>query len=273
MAFEGCGFAFDGLPSSEFGLEIYEMSSNTQGDSPFTSTGEILTDTINGKSHSYLYGVSQTTPLEFKLTFGVNRSSVDAHRPLDRWDMQAISAWLTGHNDNEWKWLEIEQPDMETVRYRCLISELSPVSNGMETWAFSCRVRCDSAYGYTYPEKYMYRLTGEERDVFIFNKSSFGGYYYPKLEIFLTSGDSVSIVNEDDNGRAFVIDNLPPVMPATILVDNDHQVIKCDRTLDRAPYAYFNMNYFRLKRGDNHLKINGNGRVHIICEFPVNVGG
>ena len=273
MAFEGCGFAFDGIPSSEFGLSIYDFGSNTQGDSPIVSTGEILSEHLERKAHSYLYGVSQSAPLEFRLVFGVNERSVNAHKPLDRWDMESISAWLTGHDDGKWKWLEIEQPDLETVRYRCLISELSPISEGMETWAFSCRVTCDSPFGYTYPERFVYRLTGEPRTVELYNRSSYHGFYYPKLELLLGGGSGISIRNENDNGREFAISGLSEFVPLTLTVDNENQVIKTDKPLPRSPYSYFNMNYFRLRRGDNALTLNGQGIVRIICEFPVNVGG
>lgn len=273
MAFEGCGFAFDGIPSSEFGLEIYEFGSNTQGDSPIASTGEVLSQQVEGKPRSYLYGVAQNKPLEFKLVFGVNRKSISVHKPLDRWDIQTVTAWLTGHDDGKWKWLEIEQDDMETVRYRCLISELTPISEGLETWAFSCRVTCDSPFGYTYPERYVYRLAGAPKQVLLFNRSTFHGPYYPRLELSLKSGDGVSIVNESDGGRKFQFSGLAGFVPLILTVDNENQVIRADKQLPKSVYSYFNMNFFRLVRGDNSLVINGQGTVKFICEYPMNVGG
>lgn len=273
MAFEGCGFAFDGVPASEFGLILYDFGSNTQGDSPIASTGEIISETLQKRARSYLYGVSQSKPLEFQLVFGVNRRSASAHKPLDRWDIQAITAWLTGHDDGKWKWLEIEQPDLETVRYRCLISELTPISEGLETWGFSCRVTCDSPFGYTYPETYCYRLTGESKKILLFNRSSFHGAYYPRLEIFLKGGDGISIVNESDGERKFQFSGLAGFVPLILTVDNENQVIQADKRLPKSAYSYFNMNFFRLVRGDNSLVISGQGLIKIICEFPVNVGG
>ncbi len=273
MAFEGCGFAFDGIPAAEFGLELYEFGSNTQGDTPIASTGEILSQQVEKRHRSYLYGVAQNKPLEFKLVFGVNRASIHAHKPLDRWDIQAITAWLTGHDDGKWKWLEIEQPDLETVRYRCLISELTPISEGLETWAFSCRVTCDSPFGYTYPETYVYRLAGEPKQILLYNRSSFHGDYYPRVELLLNGGDGASIVNESDGNRKFLFSGLNALMPLTLTVDNETQIIKSDRLLPKPAYSYFNLNFFRLKRGDNVLTLNGRGIVKIICEFPVNAGG
>lgn len=273
MAFEGCGFAFDGIPSSEFGLMIYDFGTNTQGDSPIASTGEIISEQLGRKPRSYLYGVTQSKPLEFRLVFGVNRNSVHAHKPLDRWDIQSITAWLTGHDDGKWKWLEVEQPDMETVRYKCLISELTPISEGLETWAFSCKVTCDSPFGYTYPETFSYRLKGSSQEVMLYNRSSFHGDYYPRLELLLNGGDGISIVNHHDGGREFCFFDLAPFMPLTLIVDNENQVIKSDKLLPKSAYSYFNLNFFRLKRGDNSLVLNGQGVVKIICEFPVNVGG
>ena len=70
--------------------------------------------------------------------------SIDARQSLDRYEVEAIATWLTGHNTR--KWLTIVQADMETFRYKCFISELRLITDGDYPWAFSCKVSCDSPF-------------------------------------------------------------------------------------------------------------------------------
>ena len=151
MAFEGCEFSFDGIPSHDFGLVVYNFDSYSQ-DSTFSypSAGKILSDRIPNHNASFFYTLEFDSVAEFTLVFGANPKSYDERDPLDRWELEQIASWLTGHKN--YKWLVIDQDDMHSFRYRCIISELEVIALGGEQWAYQCRVTCDSPYGYTYPE-------------------------------------------------------------------------------------------------------------------------
>ena len=94
--------------------------------------------------------------------------------------------------------------------------------------------------------------------------------YLPKLEITLSSGNSISIVNASDGGREFAFRELPTSV-GKITVDNDRMIMTDANGTNL--YPYWNKKTFRLQRGDNNLTITGNGTVSILTEFPVNVGG
>ena len=247
---------------------VYDFDSAKQGDTILPSAGEIIKDSIEGRYKSFLYGLKQNAPLEFNFVFGPNMESIDAHDPPDRWEIEAIASWLTGHD--EYMWLEIEQPDLETVRYRCIVTELKLLASGLEPWAFSCKVSCDSPFAYLYPETFTYNIPGA-RTVNLFSRSAYSGYYMPKLDLRFSGGSSISIINTSDNSRIFEFRGLPTGSPLSISVDNENMVITNSLGLDL--YPYFNMNFFRLKRGDNNLIFAGNCNVSIICEFPANIGG
>lgn len=269
MSFWGYEFLFDGKSCREFGLMVYDIDSNTQGDISFPSAGTIHEERIAGRTTSLFYGLEQNEALTFRLVFGVNLGSIHAHSSLDRWDIASIASWLTGHT--EYKWLEIAQPDMETVRYRCLISELETISYNGEPWAFSCTVSCDSPFGYTYPYSY---VIASGQTYCLRSKSSYNGYYRPKMRLTTTSGSgnkSFSIVNQSDGGRTFSFTGLPAAIKE-IEIDNENQVI-VNRQEGLNLYPYCNFTFFRLKRGENLLRVTGNYDVEIICEFPVNIGG
>lgn len=275
MGFYGNHFSFNGIPCEEFGLSIYDIGGTSQGNSgQIASTGEIIEDWIPTKSKSFFYGIKQNTPLSFKMIFGVDpelnqqNGFPTMEDFLDRWEIARISNWLTGHSDNR-KWLEIEQPDMETVRFFCTITDLEIITHGWYPWAFSCTVTCDSPYGYMFPKIYKYTCS-ELNDVSLYNKSLVNEFYYPKMEIVPKDDGDVSIINESDGNRSFVLKNISENL-GTITVDNEREIIK---TSDgRNIYDNFNFNFFRLKPGTNKLALSGSFELKICCEFPVNVGG
>lgn len=267
MAFWGTEFIFDGVPCSEFGLMVYHFGSNGQEDVSFQN-GEIVEDRIPGRYDALTYGLVQNQSLEYTLVFGANMESIDANENIDRYEVETIAAWLTGYNSR--KWLTIIQDDMESFRYKCFISELRLITYGDMPWAFSCRVSCDSPFAYSLPEEYSYTVNGEEQFI-LFNRSSFNGFYRPKLEIATHGGNSVSIQNLSDGNRTFQFTSLPGSNSLEIYVDNKNQVIT--NNMDLNLYPYFNMKFMRLVHGDNILKISGNATVKFICEFPVNIGG
>lgn len=267
MAFWGDEFIFDDIPCSEYGLMVYHFGSVGQDDVAFQN-GDVVEDRIPGRYDSMMYGLVQNKSLEYTLVFGANIESVEADSYIDRYEVETISSWLTGHHSR--KWLTIVQDDMEAFRYKCLISELKLITYGDMPWAFSCKVSCDSPFAYTFPEETVYNVNGEKQVCF-YNRSSYNGLYRPHLEITINGGSEVSIQNLSDDNRIFQFSGLPSGNPLTIYVDNKNQVITNDKNLNL--YPYFNMKFFRLLRGDNILKLSGNASIKLVCEFPVNIGG
>lgn len=135
MGFIAKHFSFDHVPCEKYGLRIFDIDSNNNIATPFASSGELQTDTIPSKGKTFLYGRSLNKPLEFSLVFGIDPSRVAMNDYFDRYEMNAIATWLIGHNT--YKWLEIEQPDLEMIRYHCIIRDLEPIQLSWLPWAFS----------------------------------------------------------------------------------------------------------------------------------------
>lgn len=267
MAFWGCTFIFDDVPCTEHGLMIYSFGSEGQEDVTFKS-GSVIEDKLPSRYDSLMYGIMQNDSLEYRLVFGANMESLDREISIDRYEVEAIASWLTGHNTR--KWLTIVQDDMESFRYRCIITDLKLITYGDLPWAFSCKVVCDSPFAYTLPEEYIYRINGYGKISF-YNRSSYNGYYYPRLEITVNSGDSIFIENISDGNRVTKFEGLPIGEPLIIYIDNRNQVITDNQNINI--YPYFNMKFLRLTRGMNILKVSGDCNIKFICEFPVNIGG
>lgn len=265
MAFYGSYFSFDGIPCFEYGLMVYDVGGSNE-DGKFSSQVEIIEDRTAKRYSPLHYGVIQNTPLTFSFTFGADIDAIDKSQPLDRWDMEVVAHWLTGHDD--YKYLEITQPDLETVRYKCIISDLEYITYGNIPWAFTCQVTCDSPFAYSYPETITHTVSGT-LDAMIESRASCK-YYYPYLTIKVTEGNSFSIINHSDNDRVFSFENLPSA-PIEIYIDNENEVITNSKDLNI--YDCFNFNFFRLVHGYNNIELTGDADVSFTCEFPINVGG
>lgn len=269
MAFFGCQFVFDGISSYEYGLTVYDFGSQSEG-GRFTSGASIMEDRTPNRYTPLFYGVTQNTPLTFTLTFGADPETIDEGKWLDRWELEVISRWLTGHR--QYKYLEVVQPDMEAVRYRCLITDLQYSTYGKMPWALTCTVTCDSPFAYLYPEVTEYIVGGTLRKTLRSRASSF--YYYPKIDLIIY-GNSFSIKNLSDNGRVFSFSELPGG-ETRISIDNENEIITTTKT-GLNPYDKFNFRFLRLVPGNNELEFTappgGSAKVEITCEFPVNIGG
>mgnify|MGYP004665687915 FL=1 len=181
--------------------------------------------------------------------------------------MQKIASWLTGHRG--YRWLEIVQGDLAHVRYRCCITDLQAVEISGRHWGFSCKVTCDSPYGYLAPENFSYTVNNTAT-VTLHSRSSINDPYFPVIQIQQSGVTDFSIKNVTDNNREFKLTGIP-TGSGNILLDSDHGVLTCAAGLNLYPYC--NFKFPRLLRGDNELILAGTGTYTLTCAFPVNVGG
>lgn len=268
MAFWGDYFVYDGIPCTEFGLRLYEVNGVKPGEGSFSLPSDVSEDRIANRYKPLFYGVTQNEPLSFKLVFGADKDLADSGGFFDAWDREAVSEWLSPLDG--YKWLEIEQDDMEQVRYKARIEDLSMVELGNLPIAFSCTVKCDSPFAYQYPVTYSYSC--KDTTTFLLrNLGTYRGGYYPYMKIKLNGTDTIKIINHSDNDRTFEFTDLPQNHFLEISVDNENGIIKCNEDLNL--YKYFNFEFFKLVRGDNFLEVVGDCELDIICEFPVNIGG
>lgn len=259
--FNSYEFSFAGESSLMYGLMIYDIGSHTQSDVPFGNIAKIVETRTNNRIRPIHYGVNyHSSPLQFKLVFG-------SLEPLDRYEMENIAFWLTGYQD--YQWLSIDQPDLERVQFRCLITQLQPITDGWIPYAFEATVVCDCPYAYGFPFEYRYDINGTA-DILFRNDGSVHEYIKPVLTYVPTSGGTLSIVNHNDNKREFRLAGLPASI--TVVIDNDNGIIQ-DVTSNVNLYDGFNLNFFRFVHGDNNLTVTGKGALTISGRLLYNVAG
>lgn len=265
MSFYGKSFSFDGISCEEYGLMLYDFDSTEQGNSEYASL-DIDEDRVAGRHRSLFYNTYYKKPLEFKLVFGADEYAADAREPIDRYDLQLISSWLTDRK--EYCDLVIDQPDMERVRYRCIITDLEVLEHANNKWAFEATVHCDAPYGYLMPETYEYTVT-DSATIVLPCHSSINRPFFPNLKIEM-NGNSLSIVNQSDGNREFKLEGLPQ-SNEVITLDGETGVMLGNSGLNLYPYC--NFKFPRLVRGDNTMVITGSAKITFTCECPVMVGG
>lgn len=278
MGFMAKHFSFDGIPCERFGMRIYDIDGNNNKATPFASPGKIVSDAIPSTGKNYLYGRNLSAPLDFDLVFGLEPCQLDGDDYLDRFDMDAVARWLV--EPTEYKWLEIEQPDMEYFRYRCVISELTPINIGWLPIAFTAKVVCDSPYGYRNRETFEYTNVSGNNAIhpIIENRSTLKRPYYPKLEIKIKTQNAnaqVKIQTTRNNAvdREFILPLGNLSVNTVVAVDNERGVISSSNGENL--YADFDFNWLYLHEGENqtNISVTGNVDLKIICDFPVDIGG
>ena len=260
--FNSYEFSFDGESSLMYGLMLYDIGGTGQDDVSFGNKASIIETRTNNRIQPLHFGVNyHNEPLKFTLVFGTDR-------PLDRYEMEDISLWLTGHQD--YRWLSIDQPDMENFQFRCIITELKPIPDGWLPYAFQATVVCDCPYAYGFPFEYQYTIS-EPTDILFRNESTTRALLRPMLQ-FQAGNDSgcISIVNHNDNDREFLITEVPAL--SNVVIDNNNGILQ-DTVYGTNLYDKFNLNFFRLVHGDNNLTINGTGILTISGRFLYNVAG
>lgn len=259
--FDTYEFIFAGIPSSMYGLYVCDFGSTKHTDVAFGNKAEIIETRIPGRIRPIHSGVNyNSSPLSFKLIFG-------SDRPLDRWELQEISMWLTGHQ--QYQWLSIEQPDLKHVQYHCLVKELSPISIGWTPYAFEAEIQCDCPYAYGYPFEKTYSVNGTTSLRF-FNGSTIQEPWKPNMVLKPNNCTSFTIKNLTDSGREFSLSRFP-ASDADIFIDNENCVLE-ERSTGIDLYDGFNDTWMRFVPGDNMLEITGSGALTISGRFFYNVG-
>lgn len=264
--FNSYEFVFAGESSLMYGLQVYDLDNFRQDNVPFGNSASIVETRSPRRITPLHFGVNyNSSPLQFKLVFG-------AEKPLDRYDLEAVSLWLTGYQ--QYQWLSICQDDLENVEYRCLITQLQPISLWWLPVAFEATVTCDCPYAYSAPWEETHTISGGNTATSITfrNESTVREYLRPQITFTpASSTTSISIVNTSDNNREFKITDL--ASGDIVFVDGETGVIQDQGVNHRNLYGGFNLHLPRFVCGDNALSVKGDGTLKIGGRFLRNVAG
>lgn len=254
-------FTFADEAASTYGVFIYDIGSHSNSDNSFGNVANIVETRLPNRIKPLHFGVRyHDDPLSFTVIFG-------SENYMDRYQLQEVSKWLTGYQD--YQWMSIDQPDMEYIRLRCLVQELTPVSVGWLPVAFEAKIVCDCAYGYSFPWEEAFSVDGVLETTF-YNDSTIREHLKPDLAIRLASGGTNFTITNKTTGTVMSFSGLP-AGGVTIIADNENGILR-DGNDEYDLYEYFNFQFFELASGDNELVFEGIGEVTISGMFLYNMG-
>lgn len=271
-----------------YGLYCCDFGNKQHEDVSFGNRAKIIEERIQGRVQPLHFGVNyHEEPLEFTLIFG-------GDEPIDRYDMQTIARWLTGHQ--QYQWLTIEEPDMTSLHFRCLIRELTPISVGWFQYAFSADVICDCPYAYSnlFEQSFELPSSGSKR-VILRNYGTARECIRPKIAIKDGSSEGVRnlrIINHTTGNvmtftgmpagrKKILIDCNTGIVTGNIvtthneggvviivnedgeeIIQEDDNEVETQSSLDM--YPYFNFEYIEMEDGDNDLEIIGDNKALVV---------
>lgn len=243
------------------GLYVCDIGNKAHSDNSFGNKANIVEARLPKRIAPIHFGVRyHDEPLSFSLIFASEKS-------MDRYQLQEVAKWLTGYQD--YQWLTIDQPDMEHMQFRCIITNLTPISVGWLPVAFEANIVCDCAYAYSYPFTQKYTINDSATIVYQ-NKSTCREQMKPKLTIEVEAGCTEFSIYNATSGKTTTFSGLPG-SAMKFVIDNENCVIT-EELNGINPYNYFNFEFFGLESGNNRLVITGKGRVTVEGRYLYNVG-
>lgn len=267
--FKSYEFTYAGMPASMFSMYVADISGKSHSANSFGNKANIIEKRLANRITPLHYGVRYNdSPLSFTLIFG-------ADHELDRYEMQAVSRWLTGYQ--EYQWLSIDQPDMNHIQFRCLIQELTPIHLRWLPMAFEAKIICDCPYGYSYPFQKIHNVIGNDesssRYVF-YNDSTCSENLRAHIYIDKSAGGNSFSIRNITTNTEMKFEGLP-IGALSIHVDAENQIVSDETegaTSSSDLYEYFNFVFLDFAPGDNELLITGNGGIRIEGRYLYNVG-
>lgn len=249
MAFYGCSFIYNDIPSELYGLKIMDIDSQEISKTMGSSSMEIMEQKIFRRAQPYFYGSTPAPKLQFALS-AYSESEMDAEM------FQLVQKWL--FSSRSYKKLQIDQVDIRDIYFDCIMTDPTINRVGNLIQGFSCTVLCNSPYAWMFPTTTNYTYTAPivDSSVVYYNASDdTGSYLYPTLVITMNNiGGDISITNSSDSSRVFSFTGLSA--DEVLTVNCSTQTISSSTGLKRL--SNFNKKFLRLVPAVNNLRIQGN---------------
>ncbi len=260
MAFYASNFVYDSKVSSDYGLTI-----STIGASPDHrgANVELSTESLYRRSKVYLMGVQETPVLSLPVTITVAEE-------LSATESSDVSKWLFGQNN--YKKLQILQPDMQYVSYNCIFTSPSVIRVGNIIRGYNATIVCDSPFAWEQPVQTTYyygpKYYNINEVVTYNNTSDSANYTYPIVEVTANRfGGSFSVINLTDHNRKFSFTGLLP--DETLMIDNDLQIIQSTQSHLNRIEDFDGYQWFRLAPKLNRLHLMGSiDKFRIVTQTP-----
>lgn len=258
-------FIFDGLPSSEYGLQILSLGTAPDTETLIPNKEYIKVKAPNDTRYRIL-NVSEDEPLTFKLQlFSTECTTEDEFLASDR--IKVITDWM--FNQTDYKKLQIISSEISHLYFNCILKDATKLMVAQNVFGIECTVECDSAGAWEFEKtnKYDFTLNGVGT-IFFNNISSDIKGLRPILTIEMFEDANFNMTSLT-TGQQITINNLNTTEKITM--DCDNQIISSN--LDRYLFDDFNGEFLCMKKGLNSISVSGNCKITMIYQNQVKVGG
>jgi|GEM_PF-1319896 len=266
-------YTYDGRFSGEFGLVIAQLDAeNIQETMPFQSTIHAI-KTPKSRRFSFA-GIEQEDMPQFQF-----RIFSPQDEPLSNIVQRELLTWLVSRNG--FRKLQFHQPEYNDYEYNCIFSEVGKQYVNGFCHGIILTATFDSQFAYGKPRKKNLSSDGSDWvELKIINDSDIiDDYVYPEVSFtqFAPIEDCAIIIkNTSDKAnpnREFKFDALLP--NERVIVDNELKIIyrhKNSVSNSGNLLSKFNLNWLRLVKGVNILKVKINGEMQIVCQTYIKIG-
>lgn len=255
-----CDFIFDGIPSTEYGVQIMSL-----GYAPDTvalvADKEYITVRPPRSSKHTVLDVSDPEVLTFDVQiFPVNEDY------LDNTAIKQISDWL--FNKTNYAKLQVLTPELSHLYFNCILKSATKLMSADKVIGISFTAECDSNGGWTFPQKRVYDFSSKNVSILTFNnQSSEENGMRPILQIEMLEDGDFSLANTLSN-QIVKINKLNN--SEIITMDCENQIISSN--LNRYLFDDFNGEFLFMPKGLNKMTVFGKCKITITYQNQEKVG-
>lgn len=253
-------FTYNGISSTDMHLLVSNVNNSGLLEVPFGVSQSINEEKIKGRLIPYKYGINRE-PLSFTVTLCLEDNY--------KWDddfRKSVVQWL--FQEDYAPFISDDHPD---IVYYCIpTGDVKRYDNWLQQGYTTITFRCDAPWGWSYPQAvadYDFSDLTTPQTIQLANDSNIVKYYYPEVQIEVTSSMTVTLKNITDAGREFTFTGLQ--VGERVYINNAMQEIVSSLTPVTYRLGNFNKNWLRLVPGVNYIEIENPCKLEFRNQFPI----
>jgi hypothetical protein len=245
MSISGCPFKYDGIMSTQYGLIIVNIDTDSQ---KIKIDGKKTYTTINLPSNNKFYMMGRQ--VKEPLSFDVEIAKKDGTTLTDLQQRNVIK-WLF---DRGYHKFEIMDKEYAGLYFNCYFTDTEALNYGVGCIGYKFTVTCDAAWAWETPKTYTYSFTTLPSTINFISNSDYEDYLFPQSVAITcgTTGGTISITNKDDNNHLVQFTGLSA--NEVITLDDLGQI---SSSTGNSRINNWNGHRFKFRNKDNHLYVNG----------------
>lgn len=247
MSISGYPFKYDGTMSTQYGLIIANIDTDSQ---KTKIDGKKTYTTINLPSNNKFYMMGRQ--VKEPLSFDVEIVKKDSNTALTDLQQRNVIKWLfdrVGYHK-----FEIMDKEYAGLYFNCYFTDEEALNYGIGCVGYKFTVVCDASWAWENSKTYTYSFTTLPSTINFINNSDYEDYLFPQNVAITcgTTGGTISVTNKDDNNKVVQFTELSA--NEVITITDIGQILS---STGNSRIDNWNGHRFKFKNKDNHLLVSG----------------